>query len=266
MKKKISPVVLILTVIVIIETIALLFVGFRRPVQKVSKPVVKPPERVQVVGKIAIILDDWGYNRNNVAILQKIHAPVTLAILPNLPHSRDIAELGVRLGNEVILHLPSEPYEKVPLEKKTILTSMGPVKIRQIVRDDLDSIQFARGVSNHMGSKVTENTATMESIFAELKQRKLYFLDSYVTAHSVGYAVAHSAGVPFLKRDILFDNEEDAAYILNQLNKLKNKARMYGHAVGIGHDRHLTLQVLEKAIPQMQKEGFEFVPASDLAQ
>lgn len=261
MKKNNSPAVFILSVIVVIETVALLFLGFKKPIQKPARPV----PLIQFSGKIAIILDDWGYNLNNVDTLQRIHAPLTLAVLPNLAHSKDIAQLGARSGHEIILHLPSEPHEKVPLENKTILTSMNSSTIKRIVRFDLDSLQFAKGVSNHMGSKVTEDVAAMSAVLTELKQRKLYFLDSYVTSRSVGYKMARSMGLPVLKRDVFLDNEEDPTYILSQLQKLKNKARMYGQAVGIGHDRHVTLNVLESAIPQMQKEGFEFVPASDLA-
>ncbi|HNX81848.1 MAG TPA: divergent polysaccharide deacetylase family protein [Candidatus Omnitrophota bacterium] len=264
MNKNNSLAVFILSVIVVIETVALLILGFPKPPHKVSPPA-PPVAPVHKAGKIAIILDDWGYSLNNVEPLQNIHVPLTLAILPNLAHSKEIAQHGVRLGDEVILHLPSEPHEKIRLEKRTVLTSMNSATIREIVRSDLNSLQFAKGASNHMGSKVTEDPSAMAAILTELKNQKLYFLDSFVTSKSVGYTMARSMGLPVLKRDVFLDNEEDPEYIRGQLNKLKNKARMYGQAVGIGHDRYITVQVLENEIPQMQKEGFEFVPASDLA-
>jgi len=70
--------------------------------------------------------------------------------------------------------------------------------------------------------------------------------------------------VPYAKRDIFLDNIEDTPYIKDQLNKLKAKARMYGYAIGIGHDRPVTLAVLKEAIPQLKKEGYKFVFVSEL--
>jgi polysaccharide deacetylase 2 family uncharacterized protein YibQ len=46
--------------------------------------------------------------------------------------------------------------------------------------------------------------------------------------------------------------------------RLKTKARIYGKAVGIGHDRPATLAALAEIMPQLEKEGFKFVFVSDL--
>ena len=67
-----------------------------------------------------------------------------------------------------------------------------------------------------------------------------------------------------LKRDIFLDNNEDAVYIRSQINKLKNKARINGQAVGIGHDRKITLETLREIIPELENEGYKIVLASSL--
>ncbi len=46
--------------------------------------------------------------------------------------------------------------------------------------------------------------------------------------------------------------------------KLKNLSRKHGLAIGIGHDRKTTLEVLREAMPELEKEGFKFVFVSEL--
>jgi polysaccharide deacetylase 2 family uncharacterized protein YibQ len=134
-----------------------------------------------------------------------------------------------------------------------------------IVRKDLDTISYARGVSNHMGSLATADPRIMAAVYKELKKRKLYFLDSLVSHESVCASLARRMGVRFAQRDIFLDNKPDPEYILRQLNRLKVKAQDSGSAIGIGHDRKLTLKVLQEAMPQLEAEGFKFVFVSDLA-
>lgn len=230
-----------------------------KPVKPVKKPVAAAPK-----GKIAIVIDDWGYNLHNLGVLDLIGQPLTLSILPNLNYSREVAEEAHRKGFEIILHLPMEPHEKFRLEKNTIMVSMDETKIKGILDTDLESIRYAKGVSNHMGSGATEDVKTMTILLKELKKRHIYFLDSLVSSKSVVSDLAKKAGVRVFKRDVFLDNKEDYAYIKGQIYQLKAKARHYGKAVGIGHDRKLTLQVLKDMMPEMVKEGYKFVFVSEL--
>jgi hypothetical protein len=216
-------------------------------------------------GKIAIVLDDWGYNSNNLSSIKQIKAPLTLAILPNLNYSKSVSRELRKLGFEIILHLPMEPKENLRLEKDTIKVSMQESKIKSILMKDLENISFAKGLSNHMGSMATSDINTMRIIFSELKKRNLYFLDSFVIAQSVCQRLAYDTGVRFAKRDIFLDNSNDPREIKSQLLKLKARARLNGYAIGIGHDRKNTLMVLKEAIPEMEKEGYKFVFVSELA-
>jgi polysaccharide deacetylase 2 family uncharacterized protein YibQ len=92
----------------------------------------------------------------------------------------------------------------------------------------------------------------------------LYFLDSFVTSESVGADLAGKFSLGFARRDVFLDNTQDAQYIRSQLLKLKTKAHMYGQAIGIGHDRKETIQVLKEVMPQFEKEGYKFVVLSEL--
>jgi len=114
---------------------------------------------------------------------------------------------------------------------------MDDRKIHNILKHGLASVLFARGISNHMGSRITENPRVSALILTEAKRRKLYFLDSYVTANSVCPRLAKETNTRFAKRDIFLDNLDEPGYIKLQLFKLKGISEKKGLAIGIGHDR-----------------------------
>lgn len=244
----------ILSLVVIIQGIFII----------ISRPKKIPKVPVAIKGKIAIVIDDWGYNLNNLALLEQIKYPLTISVLPNLNYSQPIARELHGRGFQIILHLPLEPHEKFRLEKNTIMTSMDDTAIKDILKQDLANVPQAQGVSNHMGSKATEDSRTMGIIFRELKRRNLYFLDSLVSSDSICFDLAQKMHLGLAKRDIFLDNTEEPEYIKNQLYKLKTRARVYGQAVGIGHDRKVTLEVLKEVMPEIEREGYKFVFVSEL--
>jgi len=250
--------ILILSILVIIEAIAIILLWATRPkkVPKIATPIIKP--------RIAIVIDDWGYNLNNLDILDQIKYPLTMSVLPNLNYSRTVSDYLHQKGFEIILHLPMEPREKYRLEKNTLMTSMDEPTIINILKKDLSDVTYTKGVSNHMGSKATEDSRVMEIIFKELKRRNLYFLDNVVSSKSVCSALARKMNLLFSKRDIFLDNQPDLEYTRGQIYKLKTRAKIYGHAIGIGHDRKVTLEVLKEIMPELEKEGYKFVFVSDL--
>lgn len=230
------------------------------PVEIIPKIIKKPK------GRIVIVLDDWGYSLNGLKTLKQIKQPITVAVLPNLPFSKTIAREAKKRGFEIIVHLPMEPQSRdsVDLEKNTITTDMSDAKIKAVVAGQLSQIPYIKGVNNHMGSKATEDPRVMRVVFDYLKKKRLYFLDSFVTADSVCSIIAREAKIGFAKRDIFLDNEEDADYINAQIDTLEEEAVKNGFAIGIGHDRKATLEVLKERLPKLQKNGFKFVTVSQV--
>ena len=249
--------ILILSLLVVIEGVLLISLWVSRP-----KRIIKIPKIP--IGKIAIVIDDWGYNLNNLYLLDQIKYPFTVSILPRLDYSKRVATELNRRGVQIILHLPMEPHEKFRLEKNTILTSMDEETIRNIIVQDLADIHYAQGVSNHMGSKATEDLRTMGIVLKELKKRNLFFLDSLVSSKTICSSLAAKLGVGFVKRDVFLDNREDPEYIKGQIYKLKKKAQTFGYALGIGHDRKITLEVLKETMPELEREGYKLVFVSEL--
>lgn len=226
-------------------------------------PAPAPPKAARP--RIAIVLDDWGYNTKNVETVAAIDAPLTLSVLPALPYSTAIAEKAHAKGFEVILHMPMEPKAKMRLELLTLYTSMSDEDIRNTFNKALKSVPYASGINNHEGSKATEDIKLMGTLFRELKERDMFFLDSLVTNDSAGEYLAGKMGVRFVKRSIFLDNESSPSYIRKQFEKAVSIAQKSGEAVAIGHDKPNTIAVLGEVIPKLDARGIDVVPVSVLA-
>lgn len=215
--------------------------------------------------RIAIVLDDFGYNMRHLSLLSEIKEPITLSILPELKYSGSIASQARANGYEVILHLPLESERTdVQEEADTIRTGMGDRVIRSRLERELKTVPGADGVSNHMGSKSTSERDTMTSIFGYLKKNDLYFFDSMTSAKSICRDVAGEVGIPYARRDIFIDNSNNLDDIERELQATKRIAFKKGFAIAIGHDRKNTIIALRRIIPQLKKEGVVIVGLSEV--
>jgi len=217
-------------------------------------------------GKIAIIIDDWGQTMANCKYLKEIPEPLAVSILPGLRHTKDIADCAHVNHKLTMLHLPLEAlhnYDFYPPDY-IIKTAMKPALVSKIVDEDLAQLPSIEGVNNHMGSKATEDKSLMKIIFKKIKKKGLFFVDSMTAHNTVCAALADEMGLAFGKRDVFLDNVNTREAITKQIMILAQKARRRGYAVAIGHDRHLTMQVLKEEISLLEHQGFEFVSIKEL--
>lgn len=218
------------------------------------------------VYKVAIIIDDLGYNNGNAEELLKIDAPLTFSIFPLGPYSKSFAQKAHAMGRDVMLHLPMEPYEypqKNP-GNGTLLLDMDNEELLKKLGADIGSVPFIKGVNNHMGSKFTEDKEKMRVVLNELEKRDLFFLDSRTSKNTVGYSVAKKMGIKVAERNIFLDNDQDVKSINAQLYKLAKLSMKNGSAIGIGHPHPATIKALKQMIPEMKAKGIEVVPVSEL--
>ena len=217
--------------------------------------------------KIAIVMDDFGYNLNDLDTLFGIKEPVTLSILPEEKYSAKVAKMAAAHGQEAILHLPLESHRSdVKEEVDTIRTGMSDKDVIARLKKDIEDVPGIKGVSNHMGSKSTEEKPLMTAIMTYLKKNNLYFFDSLTTEKSVCREVARSAGVRYARRDAFLDNMNNAEYIEKQLMDIEKLAFKKGKVIAICHDRKTTIRVLSKIMPEMVRDGVRFVKLSELVE
>jgi polysaccharide deacetylase 2 family uncharacterized protein YibQ len=235
--------------------------------EKETAPAIVYIRHKKSLAKVAIVIDDWGYNTRNTALLDSIDIPITISILPNLAFSTPIAkDQSSRSNREVILHMPMEPEgTRARMEKDTLLSSLDKNKVITLLDTSFKSVPYAKGLSNHMGSKATQDRPLMAAVMEELNQKNFYFLDSLATPKSICANEAKRLNVRFLKRDIFLDNKSEREYISSQFDMLITLARLKGYAVGIGHDRQLTLEVIKEKVREVNDSNIKFVLASELA-
>jgi len=182
-------------------------------VTKARPKTVKPPltAKSPYVARVAILIDDMGGSLLRLQEILELDSPITISVLPHLRYSRDVSRIASESGRDVLLHLPMEPRNMAVNHpgKGVLLTDMAGDTIRKIVEDDLLYVPEAVGVNNHMGSRFTEDEPGMRQVFAVLKKRELFFVDSRTTSASLGSRLARESGVENAERDVFLDNKRD---------------------------------------------------------
>ncbi len=217
--------------------------------------------------KIALIIDDAGYDRNNLSKFLDIGIPLTVAILPGETYSKQIASEAINQGCQIILHLPLEPYgyPEINPGSHAALTGMTNKQIRNLVKDNINSVPGICGVNNHMGSKFTANQKKMEEVIKVIGEHNLFYIDSKTSSDSVGYSTARRLGVKTAEREIFIDNKNNIDYVKTQLRKLASLAIKNGQAIGIGHfQKEMTPLAIKEIISEFKKQNIEFVFVSEL--
>lgn len=236
------------------------------PPQATPVPTVAPTPVPAAKARLALVIDDWGYQKAPILALPGLPKPLTLAVIPRLAHSRGAAEAGAARGDEVILHCPMQAQGKGHPEPQMLHSGLTAADVHGILSQDFASVPGAIGLNNHEGSKATEDRALMDAVAAELKARGAYFLDSVTTPHSAIPAAAKAAGIPWAARRVFLDDKDDVAAVKAQLALAAKLALKNGRCIAIGHPRAKTLQALREQAPALAAQGIRLVKVSELLQ
>jgi polysaccharide deacetylase 2 family uncharacterized protein YibQ len=219
--------------------------------------------------RIALIIDDLGHvDPALVKRLCSLNIPLTVAVLPFLPHSRDSVRIARSRGMEIILHMPMEPVGYPGQGKNpgqgAVLFDQSEAEVKKRVKQAMGNIPFAVGLNNHMGSRITPDRTRMAWILGEVKKAGWYFLDSRTEKDTVAIEVARELGIPALERNVFLDDSLDPIEMARQWGRALALARQEGQVAIIGHIHSETIAFLEKAVPAAMNEAI-FIKASDLA-
>ncbi|EGH32363.1 hypothetical protein PSYJA_26750 [Pseudomonas syringae pv. japonica str. M301072] len=175
--------------------------------------------------------------------------------MPDTPHATEFARQAHRAGKTVMLHMPMDPatgpyawHPELPLPELESRLNAALLKV-----------PYAAGINNHMGSRMTAEPVAMTWLMAELQRRHLFFVDSRTSAKTVAAAEAQRIGLASVSRDVFLDDERTAEAITRQLQTAIKIARKYGSAVVIGHPYPVTLDVLERELPNLKAQGVEWI-------
>lgn len=214
--------------------------------------------------RLAIIIDDIGYTPSLSYRAARLPGNFTLSILPFTPYARDAAQLALTQGKELMLHVPMSNMANLPLGAGGLYSGMEKEKFIATLRQNIANLPHIKGINNHMGSRLTQETEPMAWVMEELRKQDLYFVDSRTSANTKALDIARQWQIPSIKRDIFLDNIQEPEQIRRELNRAIQLAQQHGAAVAIGHPYPSTLSILENIQPLLLQQKVGLVPVSQL--
>ncbi|WP_332691186.1 divergent polysaccharide deacetylase family protein [Halalkalibacter lacteus] len=220
--------------------------------------------------QVAVIIDDFGGNVKGVNSFLSGYIPITVAIMPFMEKSTEQAERAHHAGLEVMIHLPMEPKKGKSswLGPNAITSSLSNEEVRKRVLAAIENVPHAKGINNHMGSKIVEDERIMRVILEVAASHGLYVIDSGTSSNSVIPELANELNIPFASRNIFLDDTHSSSQHVNkQMSALLKMAQKNKKAIGIGHvgiKGHETFTGISNALPLFKDKQVDIVPISHM--
>ena len=218
--------------------------------------------------RIAIIIDDLGYQFAAGRRAIDLPGPVSFSFLPGGPRARALAERAHRRGKDVLLHLPLQAHrDGARQEPSEISIDMGRGRVADVFAEALSAVPHVIGINSHRGSLLTRHPGHMQWLMEEISAREgLFFVDSFTHHRSVALQLARENGIPATKRDVFLDPDPSPETVAREFERMKRLARKRGQVVAIGHPHPATLELLERELPRLAADGFRLVGIRELLQ
>ncbi len=227
---------------------------------------------VRARGHLAIVIDDVGRELQWQEELQDLRFPLTFSVLPGAVYAPG-AQLRLRQDHrryrEIMLHLPMEPMDPTMMARgpeaaeEFLLSSDSPLALTEKLERALERVPAAVGVNNHMGSRLTTQTAAMGPVMEVLAQRGLFFVDSRTSAQTVAETVARAHGVPTAARNVFLDHDPDPAAIRRAFEEAV-EGSLTEPTIVIAHPSQAVVDVLRTELPRLVDEDVGVYPVSQL--
>jgi len=216
--------------------------------------------------RLAIVVDDLGYDPVRDAEWLDFPDKITVSVLPFGPSSRSFAASARAHGFGVILHVPMEPEGGVAdrTEPYLLRRGMTPEEIADRFSRMAADVPQASGASNHMGSAFTSDLPAMTAFAQALKGKGFFFVDSVTSTGTVGLMAMEQEGVPATRRDVFLDDDGRPEGMRRRWAEAVALAKERGEAVLLCHARRETHKALLELLPQLRREGIRTVAVEEL--
>lgn len=216
--------------------------------------------------QVAIVIDDLGYDVHMAEKILDLPVKLNVAVLPNLPHTRKVAQLAREKGKEILIHFPMEAVDGRQNSHEGFLLRVGASaeRVKELLDRACSEVPDAKGLNNHKGSRATSTPELMKTFFGFMKSHNLYFLDSLTASRSVAFQIAREHGIRAFQRDVFLDTYPAVEYVKNQLRATIQVAKRRGYAIAIGHPRETTYRALAEFLSSFSDPDVEFVFLSEI--
>ncbi len=215
--------------------------------------------------QLIFVFDDGGQNLSHLAPFLKLPFPITVAVLPQIAHSKESAAQVRASGNEVILHQPMQSVNaSVNPGPGAIKPDMTEDQIKSLLFQNITEIGPIAGMNNHEGSGITADAEKMATVLQFASQEGIYFLDSRTNVETKVPYVARELGYSYYERNIFLDNEKTKENALKELKKGLDLANKNGSVIMIGHiwSADFLPAFLQEVYPELKAQGYTFSTVS----
>ncbi len=239
-----------------------------------QEPAVKPVEKkaskydfpeAKKGAQLIFVFDDGGQNLNHLKEFLKLPFPITIAVLPQIVHSKESAAQVRASGHELILHQPMQSVSaNVNPGPGAIKPEMSESEIKSVLFQNVTEIGPIAGMNNHEGSAITADAEKMAVVMQFCSQEGIYFLDSRTNVETKVPYVAGELGYSYYERNIFLDNEKTNANALKELKKGLDLANKNGSVIMIGHvwSADFLPAFLQDVYPELKEKGYTFSTVS----
>lgn len=234
------------------------------PEHPASPPESSPDPVAGDGARVAIVIDDLGWDATLVDRLQALAVPLSYAVLPGASETEATLQALRGADAEVLCHLPMAGPGGAAVGARELARDLGAAELTARTELALAAVPGAVGASNHMGSELSSDPEAMRLVLQVVAGRGLFYFDSRTSASSVGYRIARELGMAAAERQVFLDDVPEPEAVRRQFATLLAEARRRGAAIAVGHPRAETIRVLEHEIPRAVAAGYLFVPVSYL--
>ena len=216
--------------------------------------------------QLVFLFDDGGQSLSQVEQFLNLPFPITVAVLPKLAHSREVAEKVRKSGNEVMLHQPMQAINpSVNPGPGAILPNMSEGEIVSTLYNNLNEVGPVVGINNHEGSAITADAEKMETVLKTASRQGVFFLDSRTNKDTQVPYVCRELGYNYYERNGNFlDNTKTRENALAELRKNIDIANKTGVVIMIGHiwSADFLPQLLRDVYPELKAKGYTITTVS----
>lgn len=216
--------------------------------------------------RIAIVLDDGGHNTSQLKKYLELKMPLTIAVLPKLPDSKECGAMVRASGKELMLHQPMQAVNRsVNPGPGAITPDMSLSEIEVLLKANMAEVGPVKGLNNHEGSLITEDENRIGVVMDTANKAGVFFMDSRTSAASKVNSVSLSMDIPYYKRDIFLDNVKSRDNVLAEIKKGLEIANRQGNCIMIGHvwSASFLPAILDECYPVLVKKGYKFTTVTN---
>ncbi|MFI5396888.1 MAG: divergent polysaccharide deacetylase family protein [Candidatus Binatia bacterium] len=213
--------------------------------------------------RAVIIIGDLGRDLLIARALAGIDAPVTFAIKPFQPFSKEVAELATLFHLEVLLQLEPEADHRPdngPSPASPTAAERG--SLSRWLAQNLAAVPHAVGITSRFQLLLAGDHERRQWLLKDTKEKNLFVVDTSDTSPRDTCEMAASMAVGCADNTVVLDDTDDEQVIQNELRAVVEAARTRGDTIATGHATQAALAALRAVVPAFAAAGVDLVPAS----